>query len=652
MLLSHLPPEILDYILTPSGAVLSVLQLWLTGDKILRSRLAKGLKRLDLTPISNKSFRLPPMVSDLRVLRHFALPAKAKTMEDRFKLESTLKTLSGTLESLELPFSNAREDVFINCDLETATSPPPTIKTQYPRGLSRCIDIGAMLPKLLSLKIYGYRAKPLRDFVELFPALPSTLTDLYLHHVSRVSYPFASLLPKSLLRLDCNFALANTLDPNDPLFLEDWANAPPHMQYIRGIRSISFHDQLEWLPNSITQLDSCFLWMSPQLPPRFPSGVIGDLSIRLVDSTLWGTTWIANLPRNLTKLAIYGASPRFGPMEVSLLPVTLTFLECPLNFKSWPTGSSDDGDAAGDAKSPERNCSGVWPPNLIEAEFSASPLSISMLPHSLKKLSLQLDEAEEGTLKVNDLPPLLSALSLDGPTALSGNWPTSLTKLEINNNDNITDCPSFPPSLTHFAWRPDLSRHGNDVGTEDHPCFATNTVALTGSGLTTLSVIGWNVAWFEFIPRSVASIEIFELHYSTATPEAHFKDLPPGLVHLRIENGYSDLIFGDEIELSPTSLSSLHHLEDLDLRNLICFPSSALRHLPRTLEHLTVRFVLEDASDLRFLPSTLCTIALDRPFNWSLPGIADHWPRDLVRLIPPKHEEIKQQICKRPPSQP
>lgn len=615
--MDRLSPDVLDSMLANEHISHLAVRLWKTGNKSLMSRLASGLTRLELRPSSN-DFKVPSMVSELRRLRHFAISSNSCSLTDPSLWSNTLKWLPQTLETLELNFEGVH-NVFWNYGPDLDNPSSSLIASSYPRGVSHYVDLNAMFPSLISLKLENFEEG---DYNDLYPALPSSLTALSTSQVSIHSSPFASLLPKSLKRLDCS------LNFEENTFSDDWLHGPPDLQYIGDITLPAIADPVGWIPKSLTSAGQCIMELDPSHPPVFPTTALQDLYIMLNDESP-PTTWPTCLPRYATKLFF---EDYFTPAEVSHLPWSVKCLKLSLKYPHWEHMGSNEGFDANAGLDALRV---VWPPNLTELVVNVgetSPDFIMTLPHTLKSLDLQCYWLS-GPLNLDLLSPLLRTIKLQVDAPLRGNWPNQLESLTLSHKSTFKNCPTFPPTLTQFGWS--MINEWNEE--EPDLSLMKNRPFLLPPSVTRMKVDAWHSAWFPLLPHSLTDLDILFLTSSDNDKEDYFKKLPPTLTQLTI-------VDGRDLELSSTSLASLVHLNALSL-NSVNIPSAFLEHLPRKMHTLRVESVTHlEPLHLRFLPTlSECRLFID----WSTPSIADHWPPTFARFIPDEQQEIKEKVTQR-----
>lgn len=599
MNLNHFPPEILTHLLSPPDSSFLSIQLWNTGDLILQHGLARAMLSLDLRA-PRISFKIPSIVSKLPRLRHFAIESGAQLTQSRHLSAQKLEMLPRTLESLELDV--AQIHVLLTNHVKCLDG-HEIIVSSYPLGTSRCIDLNALFPNLTSLSLVNnpmYLAPE-----DLFPALPSTLTELSSERLY-VRSLFASLLPRSLERLDCEiyFDIGNVSFES---YRSAWFDAPPFLSRVKCLRvkgqwlSILAHP---WLPKSVTRIDSCFLKPSTSHDLCFPTETL--IIANFVLEGIPDLVWTGALPSTLTDLSlIYGASLPLNHLHC--LPTSLTRLE---TVVIWSNQDLED------AK--KHDLATLWPTALTRLEVQTSDIGTfrEVLPLTLTSLDL----SEDQNLRQEDdliAPPLPTPIAAVTPKRAVG-WPSNLTLLTVRTSSNCEEWPTLPDSLTEFSWSKNAFNGHRIIG--DHPMFSFP------SQLETLQLSEWQCVWFHLIPRTVTDLTIYDLIRSpNATYEPYrFRVLPKSLTRLHISRAV-------RIQLSSTSLAHLCNLTDLSAVT-VGLPSAAIIYLPKTMKCLRTRLTSLTPTDLRFLPLTLmdCQLGLDA----TQPEVFAYWPSAIAHLLP------------------
>lgn len=623
MNLSHFPSEILAHILSPPRSSVHCIRLWKTGDRLLQQTLTSAIISLELRP-TRSQFQIPSIVFKLPKLRHFTLQSLKNGPMKTFHHIGGLHNLPRTLESLKLCFAGIH-NCLTNYDLssevtptipststETSTTSMKPIKKRYPLGVSRYMDLNALFPRLSSLTLKTAYNDTTVTARELFPVLPSNLTELGLVSLE-ITHDFASMLPKGLIKLNCEIDFGHHPSSSE-LFSDAWFDAPPHLAYIKSI-SLSCQPPLAWLPKSITLIGSCYLMLSSPQNICLPTN---DLGIASIDDGRNPNppplVWTAQLPQTLTDLSFYDqyGDPSLPLTHLHCLPPSLTRLHATIE---WSNRDLED--------TKKLDLSKLWPPALTHLILDTRDFGafMALLPPTLKilntyELSSPPRENERQTkLDLRALPPLLHTFTTHFNLKLIEHWPSNLKSLKITSSTKFEDWPTLPQSLTEFHWHRGYRS----------PVIDGQSLMLP-SQLTTVSLAGWRTDWFHLIPRVTTHLDLNTLAcLSDATIEPnHFSQLPISLTKLRI---WGKTLF----DLSSTSLAHLCNLISFDTQSL-GFPSAGIVYLPRMMTSLSVRLTSVNLADLRFLPSSLerCDLGLDATDS----AILNYWPCGIVQLLP------------------
>lgn len=617
MNISHFPNEILTNILCPWDSSSLCIPLWKTGNRLLQHQLTNAMISLDLRS-SRLKFQVPSVISKLPRLRHFSLLSPAADVNVCFVNHLQLETLPPTLETLELDFIASPKLYYYGLDPEDSYGIP--VKTRYSRGSSHYIDLNALFPHLTSLTLGDDFLSPPIDPKDLFPALPSALTELSSGKVE-ITSSFASMLPRSLIKLNCWLDLT-LLPPSSKHFDTAWFDAPPRLEYIHTLELVALPSSPSWLPSSITRIDWCHLMLSSSQDMHLPAFMllIKNMQTHPPAPTL---NWTSKLPPTVEILNITsGASLPLSYLHC--LPLSLTDLHAAI---TWSNQDLED------AK--ERNLATLWPPALTRLEVDTRDFDefMAILPPSLNTLSLPRalympGQVIERRWDLRALPPLLRSLTTRIDPQCFDSWPLNLEFLEVHslNSKSHTQWPTLPSSLTELAWFNFNSKAF--ASCQDSPL-------LLPSKLASLRLSTWRTLWFHHLPRTVTDLGIHSLeHPSDATkgPDP-FLELPDSLTQLWLTSA-------EWIHLSDISLAHLHRLTSLYSKR-VSITSPAICNLPRNMTSLHVSIWPLDSRYLRFLPRTLRTCRLS--IDWSAPGISNYWPPTLASFVeePSVREAVK-----------
>lgn len=391
MFLADLPPDILTLVLGKFLISADLLQFWKCGDSKLNVKLSSSITHIDLKAHNKLPSVYPRLLSKLHKLRSLSISGPPKLVQYPTNFHNEIQNLSGSLETLHL----------LN---------RPTIDSLMLNALTRTF------PRLTTLFI-----RP-SLYPDDLPFLPPTLTCLGLEELRRVhrndseAKKVMQLLPRSLTRLETTVSIfSRSVDTQE--FLDDWANAPPHLEYIDTlIFSRNINKPLSWLPKSLT-----FVGLEPNtinwsfnvalaMPPLLQNLAFSELHIDIKSFEDNGTTWTALLPRHLThlkfgKVALSRGINYLNSADIASLPRTLKamHLGTPPDWISWRT----DFNAAA--------WWNLWPPALTTLSlpyYSMESLPLECLPRTLKNLTIEGVKLQKLVINGEVLPPTLTSFHL------------------------------------------------------------------------------------------------------------------------------------------------------------------------------------------------------------------------------------------------
>lgn len=612
MQLSHLPPSIMDTILSNFASSFLVIKLWRCGDSLLRSKLSRGLTYLDLRLDKNLAnitpFSAPALVSNLHQLRYLSVQSEAALLEEVFSWSNWIANLPKTLETLIIKTPDNELSIVVSNEGSVASG----LENQKVMAPYRLMELDKYLPKLKTLKI-GPKTTPHGrqslgvDFTHLppslthlrYPALVDYNPDPHGHYVRTMA-----VLPRSLVLLE-GFKFSPHFEANLAAMFEDWLAAPPHLEFcsLRNTRNTLALEQLDWMPKTLKRADAEFQHFLPKLAVSLPTA-LESLTIWGVDPEAYRNlkSWTLYLPPTLTWLETsFYESEFILSHNIATLPRTLRHLKL--------QGTSDiDWTAVKDAmKTSVRDH--FWPPQLESFHCMVLPLDsadVDLLPQTLTHLTIGL----QGPLDASKLPPRLNWLLLGVSNSEAGGQrvenalPSGLRFLQLSSGslDFTGRGPEiFPNGLLTLSMKIMINpgaQHDASVLYWNIPPHLTKLVVLT-----------WRCEWFELLPRSLTSMETSALenvHDTALASGSLFAALPPNLTKFNTYSGYSSGLRTrfKEDKLPAQRLSHLSQLKELALY-IGTFPSSMLRELPRTLRVLNITLSTVDDEDAPFLPPLL-----------------------------------------------
>ena len=621
MNLTDFPSEILTLMLSPSDSSFLCIRLWKTGDRLLQYRLTQAMVSLDLRPFRSQ-FQFPSIVSKLPRLRCFAITPRPTATTRPHKAIRMLEMLPRTLESLEFDFSGLIS-LLANSGLSSDATSTGLVKTHYPQGLSHLLGLHVFFPHLTSLTLGGNCLKSdglgYISSSDLLPVLPSTLTELNAVKMD-ITSPFASMLPRSLIKLNCelHFRLTN---PSLEHYEAAWFDAPPRLEYIKYLLLSGMPSTHSWLPKSITLIDSCWAQLNHSQDVYLP---IKTLTLSQIPSyPTSNLVWTSRMLQTVTELNFVSCAS-LPLTQLGCLPSSLAILR---SYITWTDQDLED------VKKLELTT--LWPPALTHLELETRDLDIfvAVLPPTLEMFVMR-EHLDEPRMDLRALPPLVHTLTCPDPQMID-HWPSNVKSLTITSSTEFELWPTLPRSLTELKWHSSAW----DLSEFDDLIIGDKSLLLPPQ-LTTLQLAKWRSDWIHLIPRTVTSLTISHLISSSEAngqPD-HFLQLPTSLTKLHLSSDGS-------IELLPSSLAHLSNLIDLET-NCVDLPSAAIVYLPRMMKSLSTSLTRVNPSDLGFLPLTLtrCNLGLAQAVLTSLSFGKVHSCRitssDLLPVLPSTLTEL------------
>lgn len=420
-----------------------------------------------------------------------------------------LDKLPGTLEELVL-VAPSWDFAFLNFAPTATDYDHRFMETEYDRGTSRFVDVEALFPRLVALKVGSESLEENR----LLAALLSSLTTLLLPtcFVQHKNPNLMTYLPRSLTELHTSIDIRVALE-------DDWIQAPPHLQHISTLQLDCNNFPLKWLPKSLT---SGSIIIAPPTLPSFEQ--LQDLPPALSDlryccpgvpiPNAHAQSWLSLLPNSLTKLEVTPNSdaPVFGA-NLANLPRTLTDLVLyhPVDWKGLSA-----------AHAALQNPSDFWPSGLVKLKVelpSFAKRHFQLLPRSLTWLKLHIGVEMLFLHRfvfnpVADHTPPADVLAVvgEGPnptsqacTIYADEMPKNLRRLSLllHTSDQLVINGTLPRSLTQVSQTsPNRSNPTSLAQADREKC----------PSLTKLTGESWSLA---FLPRSAPwTLPSHLLHFS------------------------------------------------------------------------------------------------------------------------------------------
>ena len=294
--LTSLPPELICEILHGATRSYLILDLWKCGDRTLNSKLAIGITNVGLSSRSlRRPISFPTLIYQLRSLRVLCVSMSGSKSEQPLDL----KSLPQTLERLEFNSIEGHTS-FFNYAPNYPAAGPKYIETNYPRGRSRLIDLNALFPRLLTLKLTRPATIQL-PFVETdFAALPATLTCLQVVEIKSTGH-LMRCLPRTLQRIEGQVTW--TSDIGSAL---DWQSAPSTLEYIHCLSFSHTEDTargLRHVPKSLRCDNITFSQWNQTLASSVPDNLHRIYVNQIDDESFSNTNWVLELPKGLEDLS-------------------------------------------------------------------------------------------------------------------------------------------------------------------------------------------------------------------------------------------------------------------------------------------------------------------------------------------------------------
>lgn len=607
--LSHFPSELLELIVADSYLLLA---LWKCGNDRLNSKLASAITQVRFESYWSHQFGMPTIVFDLRSLRHLQLSSRGMIMKSPENWPTFMRSLPGTLETIDIASRDSGASL-INF------GPHGPRSTPYPLGESRFIDLGALFPRLHTLKVHTLPGRRVQDPI-ISPdlaGLPPTLTRLraVVQFFNITTDALLALLPRSLLHLE-----ATIEGPTNEDGLVDWQQAPPNLETISEIKVTAYNRKsYYWLPRSLVYAkivpkrmdEDLSVLFTPEamltLPPHFAN-------LQLETSSSWSSpnlSWLSVLPAKLTRLELLSTLKSFSAADLEMLPSTLTHFSVISKSMDWKSLEAADAIAKANSQS-------FWPPLLtdLEIEVPMRATRFSLLPRTLRRLKAGIGLLLSSALSVENLPPSLTDLSLDYEYAESaseklsckGLLPSGLKSLNLNNTIGAT---SIALTLPHLLTSIQASGFINAVFSDATilqmtlPCcdrFDLLPRTLTSFHLRTLDFVDDQLIDLSVLPSSLTSFTIAALIRQAGRPQ-----------------------------LELTSFAHLSRLKVLRIPHTLPLPSKVFRHLPKSLTDLMFRLATFEEDDLPFIPPLLEGSNF-YPYLESPTELGKYWPLGLDRI--------------------
>lgn len=563
--------EILGEIFNSAHRSSLLIDIWLTGDRILQSKLSSVITHVYLKrPFASKFVNLH-LLSNFRFLRYLSLKRIEVTMDNASKWQSVLYMLPPTLETLRTDHSA----LFLQ-------HPPLDPLPDYGRGPTNWIDLTSMLPSLTRLELHHSSRPEFHRFTPFNEAdvagLPTTLKELSVSMI-QLCGPSFRLLPRSLERLEATLCCAAPFDGD--------LDGPPHLSYIALLVSPSTQLLQSLPPNVEIGMLGFDDWIG-NLVGVLPTNV-HSMQIDNYDSNTFegrDSDWIGSVPRSVKSLICHVSSLK-APIDCSFI------LQLPPHLTDLTLHRSNGiFEQLQDAFGQGIDVSSLWPKTLLSlvVKYESSSKSLQVFPRTLTSLEVAFStENSNIRLDSSHFPPNLIRCTFSTsqvtPLCIVGeDLPASLTVLGSTRRSGYplytrSAIDNKLPSLTELTFR------------MPQDPLLTDAPWVLSSRLVTLKMEQWCVEWLEALPPQLTDLSIRALlgvreALKTGSLDL-FEHLPTSLRKLSLD-AHSGA-YGEE--LMTHSLASLSNLRVISLGPSFEFPARLFKHLPRSLRNIVVRLV-------------------------------------------------------------
>lgn len=623
--LTKLPNDLLAEILHARRSD-AALRLWKCGSGPLNRKLAQCVETIELkdnSPLSTS--RWPKALAQFKRLRKLVVRRPDHRLDTLDKLREGLKSLSPTLEHLELSciFSlvafykpesvQAVKNKWAVRLPELETTHQPVYRRSATFDGIAMWDLQSTFPHLQTLVIGGQLAFLSGIQLQLlsdrdFAALPRSMTCLDLstrsprETYSAQSWKCFDQLPRGLKTL--RIPLTKTNDPF--LTSENLKTLPPTLTELSGMDYLAAHDTtldsselVQALPPTITKMEGTTFPNSWALPSNFVDCVLDRktplplpftlTSVHISHTNITGHD-LAKLPRTVTKLFLdqpflaqdlqashfpafllhFESLCHIPSPVLALLPLTVTSVTC-------LASKMDDMDSYFGALPPRLKVLDFYPhrDKFVLASATAS------LPRGLTTLELPGCDARDSVdTFVAGLPPKLTSLALHlslGPSpwhpwvdARALSWPNTLTELVLFRAPlDLEYWKSLPPILTRLEH----SQHPGEGTLDAHGHFINLPRGLRHLGLSNLTFHGADI---KDLPRELRSLADLSFVGSGRVmlinwQAKHISNFPPHIKRIQIHFGHPTKAISSKIiwRFPKTFNYQIHSLKESSTQEIM-----------------------------------------------------------------------------------
>lgn len=417
--LAFLSADVVSQILSYNGVTHSSILLWKCGDLALQRKLEQSVTIVELRSYEKTTFgRVPLILPKFRTLRELRIDRKDLPIQFHHEFADMLSQLSPTLLKLELRFDLAHQ-LFYRTAISTApiaadsTQNDSTDALVFPKPVMAIMDVKQRFPNLNTLHIFSKTPLP----PKLFTSLPSSITELGISLSVAKRSQIMQALPKTIQKLLLQLVYGKESD------LKLLHQLPPHTTEVDFMDSFAsaetpklLSEAFDALPKSLTNIIGPIRTDIGPLTPEYLH------TIHVYSTNQSDLDW-RHLPRCLTSLTV----PHFihyfmSSEELRQLPRTLRYLSSSLDFKEAKPGD--------------------LPPGLttINGLFNKSSNFVgSVLPASLRSLSLHFDYYEHQIAIISDLPSGITELDIP----FGEIWGNQLSPLVLKLPSSITSLKGY-----------------------------------------------------------------------------------------------------------------------------------------------------------------------------------------------------------------
>lgn len=526
--LAGLAPQVLDEILSFNGSNLSVIPLYLTGDKSLMHKIELSITSMSLQSreLYNNRF-LPKLLEKLRSVREFRLSSIDYILYGPVSIVSSLKLLSSTLTKLEIRMIPSTYSGELS-ELLDGRSPDSLRPLHRFALIDPLINAIPSFPNLRSLLLSEMCTLTVSDVKRL----PSSLTELGASFLVKEYLEVAAALPQSLQRLKIARRDRATFSA------EFYAALPRSLVSIIISQNHALNKEIvESLPRTLTELDGPHLsGLNSAAVSCLPPDLTSLAASSYADPTELESA-LRLLPSSLKTLELSLSGVTLTSHLIRVLPRSLLTLKSNLDLsevgpKDWPPCLTELSSQA--VTSFTESAIASLPQSLrsfcLFGVTLADPSLISILPKSITRLELSIGPISTGIT----FPPLLATLALrckngkDMPLPL---LPSTLTSLNLPNTSiKGADLIHLPPrlrmlclnSLDPTNYNPldpahiERARELAQIGLEED---GTNRAALPPKTLKRASM-------FRLLPRTLESLQFYILLHPDRLKPKDWAKLP------------------------------------------------------------------------------------------------------------------------------